>query len=253
MPRVARIKSSTGIYHIITRGINQQNIFSCEDDYERFLNTLIRYCRKSKCEIYAYCLMDNHIHLLLKEGQEPLATTMKKIGTSYVYYYNWQYNRKGHLFQDRFKSEPVEDDAYFLTVLRYIHLNPIKAGIADDLTSYPYSSYTEYTKKAKLINPTFALNMFHQDKDQAIEELINFHDQPNDDQCLDITEKRDTFSDKTIRQLVSKKYHLELATLSNTKPETQKKVLKYLKELNGCSLRQLARLTGLRVNQIVRA
>ena len=197
--------------------------------------------------------MDNHIHLLLKEGLEPLATTMKKIGTSYVYYYNWQYNRKGHLFQDRYKSEPVEDDVYFLTVLRYIHLNPIKAGIADDLVSYPYSSYTEYTKKEKLINPTFALNMFHQDKDQAIEEFVNFHDQPNDDKCLDITEKRTTLSDRTIRQLVSKKYHLELATLSNTKTETQKKVLSYLKGLNSCSLRQLARLTGLTVNQIVRA
>ena len=253
MPRVARIKSSTGIYHIITRGINQQNIFSCDDDYERFLNTLSRYCRKSSCEIYAYCLMDNHIHLLLKEGQEPLATTMKRIGTSYVYYYNWQYNRKGHLFQDRFKSEPVEDDAYFLTVLRYIHLNPIKAGIADDPASYPYSSYSEYTNRANLINPIFALAMFHQDKDQAIEEFINFHDQSNDDKCLDITEKRTTLSDRTIRQLVSKKYHLELATLSNTKTETQKKVLSYLKGLNSCSLRQLARLTGLTVNQIVRA
>jgi len=82
MPRVARIKSSSGIYHIITRGINQQNIFSSDDDYKRLLNTLARYCRKSNCEIYAYCLMDNHIHLLLKEGQEPIATTMKKIGTS---------------------------------------------------------------------------------------------------------------------------------------------------------------------------
>ena len=253
MPRTARIKSSTGIYHIITRGINQQNIFSSDDDYERFLHTLIRYCRKSTSEIYAYCLMDNHIHLLLREGQEPIATTMKKIGTSYVYYYNWQYNRKGHLFQDRFKSEPVEDDAYFLTVLRYIHLNPIKAGIADDLASYPYSSYSEYTDKAKLINPIFALNMFNQENDQAIEEFINFHHQPNDDNCLDIAQKRDTFSDKMIRQLVTKKYNIEVATLSNINPVTQKKVLSYLKELKGCSIRQLARLTGLTVNQIVRA
>ena len=208
--------------------------------------------RKSKCEIYAYCLLDNHIHLLLKEGQEPLATTMKKIGTSYVYYYNWQYNRKGHLFQDRFKSEPVEDDTYFLTVLRYIHLNPQKAGLTDDLASYPYSSYTEYTNKAKLINPIFALKIFHQDQDKAIQEFIHFHQQPNDDRCLDITEKRETLSDKMIRQLVSKKYHLELAALSNAKPEAQKKVLTYLKELNGCSLRQLARLTGFTLYQIRR-
>lgn len=250
MPRTARIKSSTGIYHIITRGINQQNIFCCEDDYERFLNTLSRYSRKSSCEIYAYCLMDNHIHLLLKEGQEPLATTMKRIGTSYVYYYNWQYNRKGHLFQDRYKSEPVEYDAYFLTVLRYIHLNPIKAGIADDLASYPYSSYREYTNRAKITDTGFALSLFNQDQDKSIEEFINFHYQPNDDRCLDITEKRETFSDKAIRELVSKKYHLELVTLSNTKPKTRKKVLTYLKGLNGCSLRQLSRLTGLTLYEV---
>lgn len=86
-----------------------------------------------------------------------------------------------------------------------------------------------------------------------MDEFIHFHHQPNDDRCLDIAEKRDTFSDKTIRQLVSKKYHLELATLPNPRPETQKKVLQYLKEINGCSLRQLARLTGLSIHQIVRA
>jgi len=95
--------------------------------------------------------------------------------------------------------------------------------------------------------------MFNQEKDQAIEEFINFHHQPNDDNCLDITQKRDTFSDKMIRQLVSKKYNIEVATLSNINPVTQKKVLSYLKELKGCSIRQLARLTGLTVNQIVRA
>jgi hypothetical protein len=196
--------------------------------------------------------MDNHIHLLLKKGQEPIATTMKRIGTSYVYYYNWQYNRKGHLFQDRYKSEPVEDDAYFLTVLRYIHLNPIKAGIADDLVSYPYSSYSEYTDKTKLINTTFALKLFNQDQDKAIEEFTSFHHQTNDDQCLDVTEKRETFSDKAIRELVTKRYRIELAALSNAKPDTQRKVMKYLKELNGCSLRQLSRLTGLTLYQVRR-
>jgi hypothetical protein len=118
--------------------------------------------------------MDNHIHLLLKEGQEPIATTMKKIGTSYVYYYNWQYNRKGYLFQDRYKSEPVEDDAYFLTVLRYIHQNPVKAGITDDPATYPWSSYTEYTDKVKLVNTSFTLKLFNQDQEKAIEEFISF-------------------------------------------------------------------------------
>jgi putative transposase len=253
MPRVARIKSSTGIYHIMTRGINQQNIFSSDDDYERFLNTLVKYCRKSTCEIYAYCLMGNHIHLLLKEGQESIAITMKRIGASYVYYYNWQYNRKGPLFQDRYKSEPVEDDAYFLTVLRYIHQNPLKAGLSDDISSYPWSSYSEYMNKSRIINITFTLNLFDSDREKAIARFKEFHSQLNNDPCLDLSEKRRTLSDKAIQQLVLNNYHLELATLHNVKPKTQTNVLRYLKELDGCSLRQLSRLTGLTVNQVIRA
>ncbi|GAB4112575.1 MAG: hypothetical protein Kow00103_02290 [Candidatus Caldatribacteriota bacterium] len=253
MPRAARIISCTGIYHIIIRGINQQNIFSSDNDYKKFLHILSKCCRKSACEIYAYCLMSNHIHLLLKEGLEPLATIMKKIGTSYVSYYNWQYNRKGHLFQDRYKSEPVEDETYFLTVLRYIHQNPKKAGITENLDSYPWSSYLEYLEKGTLINTTFSLKIFHQDQDRAIQGFINFHNQANEDKCLDITNGRETLSDKTVSQLILKRYSLDINTLTNTKPETQRKVLKYLKEIKGCSLRQIARLTGLTLYQVRKA
>jgi len=253
MPRAARIKSSTGIYHLMARGIHRQTIFSSEEDNTRFLNTLGKYCKKSFCEIYAYCLMGNHFHLLLKEGQEPLATTIKRIGTSYVFYYNWKYNRKGHLFQDRYKSEPVEDNDYFLTVLRYIHLNPLKSGLTNDLASYPYSSYSEYTNQAKLTNTSFVLKLFSQDQEQAISRFINFHYQSNNDQCLDIPKERETLSDQRIIQLVYQKYNIELATLYTKKTEDKRKILRYLKELKGCSLRQLSRLTGLPVNQIIRA
>jgi len=82
MPRAARIKSKSKIYHIMIRGIDQQNIFSYEEDYERFLAILAKYCKQNNFEIHAYCLMDNHIHLLLKENKEPIATAMKRIGTS---------------------------------------------------------------------------------------------------------------------------------------------------------------------------
>jgi len=128
VPRTARTKSKSKIYHIMIRGINQQNIFSGDEDYEKFIAIFSKYHKKSEYEIYAYCLMGNHAHLLIKEGKEALSHAMKRIGTSYVSWYNWQYNRKGHLFQDRYKSEPVEDDVYFLTVLRYIHQNPSKDG-----------------------------------------------------------------------------------------------------------------------------
>jgi len=253
MPRVARIKSKSKIYHIMIRGINQQNIFSVTEDYEKFIAILAKYHKKSEYEIYAYCLMDNHVHLLIKEGKEALSHAMKRIGTSYVSWYNWQYNRKGHLFQDRYKSEPVEDDVYFLTVLRYIHQNPLKAGLTDDIASYQWSSYTEYINQPKIVNIKFALKMFHQESNKAIERFERFNQEPNNDQCLEMPKKRETLSDKEVRHLVLSKYHIELATLQNAPTITQDKVLKYLKELDGCSLRQVSRLTGFTVNKIFKA
>jgi len=235
------------------RGINQQNIFSVNEDNEKFIAILAKYHQKSEYEIYAYCLMGNHVHLLIKEGREPISNFMKRIGTSYVSWYNWQYNRKGHLFQDRYKSQPVENDAYFLTVLRYIHQNPLKADLVNHIDSYKWSSYTEYINQPKIVNIEFALKMFHQDKEKAIEEFKRFNQEPNNDCCLEMSTKRETLSDKEIRHLVLSKYYIELATLQNTSTITQGKVLKYLKELEGCSLRQVSRLTGLTVNKIFKA
>ena len=110
MPRQARRKSESGIYHVMLRGINKQVIFEDEEDSLKFLETLKNYKAISGYKIFAYCLMSNHIHLLLKVEKENLDLIIKRIASSYVYWYNWKYHRSGHLFQDRFKSEPVEDD-----------------------------------------------------------------------------------------------------------------------------------------------
>jgi len=120
VPRAARIKSENGIYHIIMRGINRQVLFETDQDCTRFIETLQRYKEICKYKLYAYCLMSNHVHLLIRECEEPLETVMRRICGSYVLWYNKKYDRIGYLFQDRFKSEPVADDIYFLTVLRYI-------------------------------------------------------------------------------------------------------------------------------------
>ncbi len=217
------------------------------------MDILATYHKKIEYDLYAYCLMGNQVHLLIKEGKETLSNTMKRIGASYVYWYNWQYNRKGHLFQDRFKSEVVEDDAYFLTVLRYIHQNPLKAGLTDDIPSYKWSSYQEYTSKKKIVNVDFVLSLFDQERDKAIAKFKRFNNAPNKEQCLDLPEKRTTLSDKEIRNLVLKKYHLHLALFHNVASQMQAEVLKYLKGLDGSSLRQLSRLTGSTVNKIFRA
>jgi len=123
-------KKCSRIYHIILRGINKQVIFEDDEDREKLLGYLQYYKEICNYIIYGYYLMDNHIHLLIKEGKEGIGNNMKRIGGSYVAWYNRKYDRIGHLFQDRFKSEVVESDEYLLIVLRYIHQNRLKAGKA---------------------------------------------------------------------------------------------------------------------------
>lgn len=252
MPRSAREISETGIYHVMMRGIDKQKIFIDDEDNERFIFTLGRYRQKSGYEIYAYCLMGNHLHLLIKEGPEPLSTSMKRIGTSYVSWYNWQYDRKGHLFQDRYKSEPVEDDSYFLTVLRYIHQNPLKVGLVDNIESYPWSSYKEYVTDARIVSVDFVLSMFAGDREKSLESFKDYNIAAANDKCLDYFGEKKTISDKKIKQLVLNRYNIKLSSLQNEEPDFQLKIVKYLKDLEGTSLRQLSRLTGFTVDKIFR-
>ena len=123
MTRQPRLSSQTGIYHVMLRGINKQLIFETSSDYRRFTDLMASMVAPKdelgkplpqRCTFFAYCLMPNHVHLLIAEGGESLATVMKRMATAYAQYYNVKYERSGHLFQDRFRSEPVNDENYFL-------------------------------------------------------------------------------------------------------------------------------------------
>ena len=127
MPRGPRVKSISGIYHVMLRGANRQEIFHDDIDCMRFLEIIEKYKKVSGMKVYAWCLMNNHVHLLLKEGIEDLSITMKRIGVSYVTYYNLKYNTTGHLFQDRFRSENVESNVNLFRVIRYIHQKTSKS------------------------------------------------------------------------------------------------------------------------------
>ena len=175
MPRDVRKSSESGIYHIMLRGINRQDIFADEEDIQRLIETIIRFKDVSKYELFAYCIMSNHVHFLIRESGEPISNAIKRISSSYVYWYNKKYERCGHLFQERFKSEAVNSDEYFLTVLRYIHQNPIKAGMSKDIAKYKWSSYIEYIEKATLTDTDFALNIFSQDRKTAIDLFDKFN------------------------------------------------------------------------------
>jgi len=117
---------------------------------------------RESCAIYGYCLMGNHIHLLLHEKEEGLSVTMKRIGTSYAWWYNRKYNRVGHVFQNRFQSEVVETEAYLLGVLRCIHNNPVKANLTSMPEEHKWSSCQAYygvMNHFEIINISFILEM----------------------------------------------------------------------------------------------
>ncbi len=243
MPRSARKKSSTGIYHIVLRGINKQPIFIDDEDNRVFLMKLLAYKKNGAYEIYAYCLMNNHIHLLMKEGNESLGTAFRRIGASYVYWYNWKYDRIGHLFQDRYRSETVETDDYFLTVMRYIHQNPVKAGMVDEVQTYPWSSYREYTGKPALCDTGFALKMFSKDTEEALKLWVRFNHETTNEKCLEYDNARrlnDSEAVDLIASIGGVKKPEEIKDLGKQKRNV---IIKKLRE-NGMSIRQIERLTG---------
>lgn len=253
MPRVARKKSNSGIYHIIMRGINRQTIFEDDEDFKKYIQTLLRYKEICEYEIYAYCLMDNHVHLLLKEGTEPLDTVMRKICGSYVFWYNKKYERVGHLFQDRYKSEPVENDRYFLTVLRYILHNPRKAGIVTQIHEYKWTNYLEYITEIAYTDIDFVLNIFNTDRKVAKKRFIDYINEYYDDKCLDIHEKK-RLTDDYVREIINTQYKIENAIdFQGLEPAKRNLYLKDLKKRYGLSIRQIERVTGINRGIIQRA
>ncbi|MDD4768073.1 MAG: transposase [Desulfotomaculaceae bacterium] len=245
MPRGARKKGESGIYHIILRGHNRQIIFEDDEDHEKFLHTINNFKIKSGYRIYGYCLMGNHIHLLLHELNEEMGTIMRRIGASYVYWYNWKYKRCGHLFQDRYKSEAVETDAYLLTVLRYIHQNPVKAGIVKNISGYKWSSYNDYINNfAWITDIGFALDILNEDREKGIQKFIKYHQIPEEAKCLEI-EASLRLTDEEAQEIIKEKCCITSSLrLKEFEKAKKDRFIKELKE-EGLSTRQIERLTGI--------
>lgn len=245
MSRMPRKRSKSGIYHIIMRGINRHMVFAEKSDSIKFIQTVQRYREICEYSLFAYCIMGNHVHLLLKEGKEPLETVMRRICGSYVFWYNRKYNRIGPLFQDRFKSEPVEDEGYFLTVLRYIFQNPVKAGIVDKTENYAGTNYSHYTKENGWSDTDFALDIFETDRAKAVKSFICYVNQENEDVCLDAQDKKqlnDVEAIKLIKKVCKVKHGQDLQKLEN---QQRNGYLEELKKTHGLSVRQIERLTGI--------
>ncbi|MCL1798649.1 MAG: transposase [Eggerthellaceae bacterium] len=244
MSRPARSISQTGFYHIIFRGVNHCHLFEEKADYERFCGLLVELKHQLGFKIHAYSLMANHCHLLIEESRKAnIAQIMMRLLGPYASWFNRQYGRSGALIANRYKSECVEDDSYLLALVRYIHKNPLEAGIVERVDRYRWSSYRDYVNKGQGFTETdFVLSIFSPDPSKALDEFKAFHgESKNSGYTFFEGEKK---NEEDIRREI-------LAVLGGMEPHTvcglprleRDAVLASLRK-RGLTVRQIERATG---------
>ena len=177
MGRTPRIEFPGAVYHITSRGNERKNIFRDKYDFFKFLEILEDYHERFGIVVYCYVLMNNHYHLLMETPYGDLQKVMHGINNAYTHYFNYRYERIGHLFQGRYKSIVVEKDTYLLQLSRYIHLNPVRAQMVERPEDYRWSSYRGFIGKDRLANwvdRKSILSLISNDQAKALAQYIHF-------------------------------------------------------------------------------
>lgn len=243
MVRRKRKPSEGDVYHVVSRGCGRQILFEDDADRKQYLDLLKENLAICDASLYAWCLMGNHVHLIVRSDLESLSELMRRLNSSYSMYFNKRHDRVGHLMQGRFKSEPIDSDSYLLTAVRYVHKNPEKAGMVA-ANGYPWSSFREYTEDKsayKISDTTFVSNLF-----ASREEFMEFHteDDPSAP-CIDIDRGRMCLSDDDA--IVAANAVLDECTIESISalPKDERNTaLRRLRAAN-LSVRQIERLTGI--------
>lgn len=250
MPRQAREVGSSSIFHVISRGCSRQIIFEDDDD-RAFFMTRLRACLKSfDGALFCWCLMDNHFHLLVKMEDGRLSDFMHRLLSMYAGYFNRVHGRSGPLFESRFKSEPVDADGYFLDVVRYIHRNPVKAGMSRSL-SYSWSSYDGLAVcESNQPERSFVIELFG-----GLDQFKKFHNADNEEtRVLDVSERVRKFANDREALSVARTVlgGIEPGHLNGYDREARDSGIAKLKSA-GLTVRQIQRITGISLGTISRA
>lgn len=248
MPRYSREnqKSHTGIYHIILRGINSQEIFFDNMDREKFIKEIKITKEKYKYKIYAYVLMTNHVHMLIQDENDLVSKIIQSLATRYALYFNKKYERIGHVFYNRFHSKRVENERYLLNVHKYIHKNPEKDGICR-MDRYKWSSYQEYIKKGNLVDIDFILSILNEDKEKAIKIWKEYHQIGVQKEYLENNEfeiKRRLTDDEAIDAIKQKLQIDNIFEIQKYNTKYKEKIIKEIALIEGITRQQLARIIG---------
>ncbi|RHR28073.1 hypothetical protein DWX43_12785 [Clostridium sp. AF19-22AC] len=174
VPTKRRRKSSTDIYHVTAKGINKEQIFNQIRERYYFKKILLKHLGKYDVKIYAYCIMSNHIHIIIRSELNILSLFMAKVLAEYAAYYNYKHGRNGHVFQNRFGSECIETTQYLWNCVRYIHMNPVKAKMAKDVCTYKFSSMKEFQQKKAVVIHENVITMWEKRFDN-FDNFLDFH------------------------------------------------------------------------------
>jgi len=248
MARQARKRSATGVYHVMLRGIDKRDIFLHDEDKMIFMKKLLKAKENANFGLYGYCLMDNHIHLLIRESEE-IGVSVKRVSVGYASWHNNRYGRVGHLFQNRYLSEPVESEGYLVHVLRYIHQNPLKANMVKKPEDYPWSSYNDYISayQGNGVNIDADMIMAYFKDQNDFEEFTNTQ---NDDIFVDF-EPEDKYTDEALGDIIKKK--TGSGFLYGKSIGERNRLIKDIYYSTGVSIRQLGRVFGVDKSIIARA
>lgn len=209
MSRYPRNYIKTTYFHVITQGIHKNYIFEREEDIKYYIKIMYNLIEKQKVEILAYCIMNNHAHMLIKaEEIKELSKYMQRLNTKYAIYYNKKYEKVGYVFRDRYKSEGIYTEEQLYCCINYIYNNPVKAGMCNKASEYPYSNHRKY-KNGTTKNYNFI------DTDENV------------DKCKDIIEE------------FLKENNLQLEYLRLDKKKLRELIIR-IKQKTKCSLREIA-------------
>lgn len=249
MPRRPRQLADSGIYHVMLRGVNRDVLFLEFGDYERFLSTLGRVRTDSGCAVLAYCLMPNHVHLVVRTGAEPIGTVIKRLGVSYSGWFNRKYGRVGHLFQDRFKSQAVEDDSYFVTLIRYVWNNPVEAGLVERPEQFRWSSRHLVGHGSSIINESELRRLL---PPGAFEELVDGSRTVAQGTFL-VNERPARYTDEQVTALLGHICGVRTpANFAELAPSTKVRVIQELR-MRSVAYAQIARAVGMSISSVRRA
>lgn len=242
MPRKPRQSSPTEIYHVVVKGVNSQLMFEERRDYLKYIEILEYQKENCSFELFAYCLMSNHVHLLIRVNETPLDSVFRKINTSYANWFNMKYSRSGPLQDGRYYSEPINSVHHFLSALKYIHRNPIKSGLEKSIgAKYPWNSYNAYILgDNELVDIDFAFSEIN-----TIDEFIDFHSTDSEYQFIETNSLRKRIPDDVAIDIAKSNLHVKNPEdISDFPLIKRRNAILFLNE-KGISARQINRLTGI--------